>query len=434
MIILYLLLLLLLLSNNVFGLINGINMPNISLGGIGTLYLSDVVFVIMIVQLVFVRLHPAAKRNYLSNINCIWLNSFLLYIFLHACYGYFEDGLVINQILKGLRYFAFYFVLYSYLENVRTENSSNKLFFYLVTISLITAMVSFYQAITGVEFTGAKVEPVSLFGFYRTYQIGNQLILLVILLLFAKLLSARNQQSSFVQYLVLALLFGALLTSYSRSLIGLTLIAMVFIWTLSLRPKSSGGFLSHISPVVVTLTVGFLLIYVDGLSFLIDVVSFRLTEAIEDLSGLGGTFGFRIGMLYDKWGYLYDNGYLLFGNGFESINIVEYSDEDKIYAYLFGADNDVANILVLFGLVGMGLLIGLVFSFIRLAILGLKYAKTIEQYNVLLALVIFNIVIMALSLFSRSFSTPGNVVSIVLSWGIIVNTVRFSRYNNIKYV
>lgn len=427
-----LLLLLVLLSNNIFGLLNGINMPNIPLSGLGTLYLSDIVFIILVMQMIFIKIHRAPKFNQLTSINSFCLNSFLLYILLHAFYAFFFDELPANQILNGLRNFAFYFVLYCYLAIVRSETASQKLFLYISIIAVITAIVSYFQTITGTGFTGAKVEQVSQFGIYRTYQIGNQLILLVGLLLFVKLLSTVKQNRRFIQYFVLFFLLGALLTSYSRSLIGLTLVAGAIIWIFSRRPKVPGNLLLLVSPAILILMIGCAVIYEDTFIFLLDVFSFRLTEMMDDLLGMSGTFGFRIEMLYGKWGYLYDNGLLMFGNGFESINIIRYNDEDKLYSYLFGADNDIANFFVLFGIVGLALLFGLVFSFVWLAKSRLKYAESIEKYNVLLALLIFNITILLLSLFSRSFSMPGNVVTVVLSWGLIINTISLSPQKDIR--
>jgi len=423
----YALWILIILSINVFGIFHGMSIPHFSLPGIGTFHLRDLVLLIMAIHaahLFYSKRNQILKRSPLTNP----LFALLCIIFLNSIIDIYQ-GINLNYLLRGWRHVAYYFVFFILINEIENKKVLVRFITGLMIIAVVTSVVAYLQFIFGWSFSVSKVEYMSEYGIYRTYQQGGVLVGLCFLLALSILLSGiiKSKRQQIFGWILICFFLGALLTSFARSSWGSMLLAILFIIILS-RKKV---FRATVIIIPIFLITSYLAN--SGVEFmtdrsLIEILKLRSMSGIEDLIETKGTFYNRLLILQKKWQTVRDENIIL-GIGFDSAVPISSSTPTNamvnIHPRALVVDSSLPNILLLFGFSGVFIFLWILASFFYISFsLWNKLPFSLDR-AIILGCIAFNIQIIFVSFFGDRFTNPFSVSILTTSWAIVVLISRF---------
>ncbi|MCK4348100.1 MAG: O-antigen ligase family protein [Thermoplasmatales archaeon] len=423
--------LLIIFSINVFGIFHGMNIPHLSVPGIGTLHLKDLILLVM-------TMHVACRFCYKLKSSIVKPPLFnpLLALFAVAVLNSIIDlseGINPHYLFRGWRHIAYYLVFFILINEI--ENKKNLYHFMtgLIVIATITSIVAYLQFIFGWSFSASKVEFMGEHGIYRTYQQGNVLIGLCILMIFSIILSGhiRSKQVRVAACFVVIFLLGAFLTSFARSSCGSMLVALLFVLFLSRKRRIGASFIM-IPVLLVAFYIANVGIRTMADTSLFEILKTRSMSSVEDILGAEGTFYIRILMLQTKWQTVMDENPVL-GIGFDSAVPISDSTptnyEINMHPSALVADSSWPNILLLFGFTGVLIFFWILISFFRFSISVWRRLSPSLDKAIILGIIAFNIQIVLVSFFGDRFTNPFSVAILMTSWAIVVLIRRFVFQN-----
>ena len=305
----------------------------------------------------------------------------------------------------------------------------------LVVIAIVTSIIAYLQFIFGWSFSASKVEYMSEYGIYRTYQHGGVLVGFCFLVSLSIVLSGhiKSKRMQIANWILLCFFLGALITSFARSAWGSTLAAVIFILLMSGKKV--------ISALVIIIPIFFISSYIadSGIKLmtdrsLIEIIKRRSMSGIEDFLERKGTFYDRILILQNKWKTV-KNENIVLGIGFDSAVPISSSEptnyQINMHPRALVMDSSLPNILLLFGLSGIVIFLWILASFFRVSLLLLQNLPLSWDRGVILGTIAFNIQVVLVSFFGDRYTNVFSVSILAASWGIVVLIRRFANLNQI---
>jgi len=430
----YALWMLIIFSINVFGIFHGMSIPHLSLPGIGTFHLRDLVLLSMTIHAAH-RLYSKKVWTFKRSPHTKPLLALLCIVILNTFIDIYQ-GINPHYLFRGWRHVAYYLVFFILINEIEDRKILIRFISGLIVIAIITSIVAYLQFIFGWSFSASKVEYMSEYGIYRTYQHGGVLVGLCFLILLSVMLTG-NIKSKRMQIsgCVLACFFlGALITSFARSSWGSMLMAMSFILLMSGKKVIKAS--------VVIIPVFFIALCLANLSIkvmtdmsLVEILKLRSMSGIEDLIERKGTFYNRILILQNKWKTVKAENIVL-GIGFDSAVPISSSTPTNymvnMHPRALVVDSSLPNILLLFGLSGIFIFVWILTSFFRVSF-RLWHNLPLSLYRaIILGIIAFNIQIVLVSFFGDRFANVSAVSILATSWAIVELISRFVFQNRGK--
>ena len=418
----YALWILIILSINVFGIFHGMSIPHLSLPGIGTFHLRDLALLGMTIHAMhrfYLKKKLTLKRLPLAKPLVV----LLLMVLLNTIINIYQ-GIDLQYLLRGWRHVAYYLVFFILINEIEDRKSLSRFLSGLIVIAIITSIIAYLQFIFGWSFSASKVEYMSEYGIYRTYQHGGVLVGFCFLVSLSIVLSGhiKSKRMQIAIWILLCFFLGALLTSFARSAWGSMLVAVLFILLMSGKKV--------IKALVIILPIFFISSYIanSGIKFmtdrsLIEIIQTRSMSGIEDFLERKGTFYDRILILQNKWKTV-KNENIVLGIGFDSAVPISSSEptnyQINMHPRALVMDSSLPNILLLFGLSGVVIFAWILTSFFRLCFGLLHYLPHSWDRAIILGIVAFNIQVVLVSFFGDRFTYVSSVSILTTSWAIVI--------------
>lgn len=413
---------LMIFSNDVFGIFSGMALPHISLPGLGTMYISDLLLVVAALHAVYRLLSTRNGKGRITPIGRPLLALVVLVGF--EAVRNLIGGLDIHTLLNGLRPVAYYLLFLIVLTEIQKPEQLRRFLLGLLVVAIISSIVSYMQFLFGVTLPGSKVEVLSGAGLYRIYPAGWCLINSSFLVLLAVLLSgATKGLRSTTGWLVAIILLGAITVTFARSTWGTMLIAITVLVFLS-RRYAWRRFPIAIAFVVLFIFVGnkvFQSVAGVGLNVLVQ----RAGSGIEDFWGRSGTFGARLNFITFKWAAITKYN-PLFGRGFDLVRMSGAENWRVNWTpFAQSADNGIVNIFLIFGYLGIGLFSWIFVAVFRRAVELIRKLNPCLDRALVIGIMAFNFQLLLESFFGDRFTWYPAVAVLATSWAVLELIGRF---------
>jgi hypothetical protein len=407
------------------------SIPHLSLPGIGTFHLRDLALLSMTIHAMH-RLY-IRKDLTLSRLPLLKpLLALLLIVLLRSIIDIYQ-GINLQYLLRGWRHVAYYLVFFILINEIKDKKSLTRFVSGLIVIAIVTSIIAYLQFIFGWSFSASKVEYMSEYGIYRTYQHGGVLVGFCFLISLSIALSGqiKSKRMQIASWVLVSFFLGALLTSFARSSWGSMLVAILFILLMSGKKV--------IRALVIIIPIFFISSYIanSGIQFmsdrsLIEIIQTRSMSGIEDFLEKKGTFYDRILILHNKWETV-KNENIVLGIGFDSAVPISSSQPTNYMVNLHPralvADSSLPNILLLFGLSGVVIFLWMLTSFFHVSFRLLQNLPLSWDRAVTLGIIAFNIQIVLVSFFGDRYTNVFSVSILAASWAIMVLIRRFAILN-----
>jgi len=427
----YALWILIILSINVFGIFHGMSIPHLSLPGIGTFHLRDLALLSMTIHAMhrfYIKKNVTFKKLPLAKP----LLALLLIILLNTIINIYQ-GINFQYLFRGWRHVAYYLIFFILINEIKDRKSLVRFVSGLIVIAIITSIIAYLQFIFGWSFSASKVEYMSEYGIYRTYQHGGVLVGFCFLISLSIVLSEhiKSKRMQIASWVLLCFFSGALLTSFARSAWGSMLVAILFISLMSGKKV--------IRALVIIIPIFLISSYIanSGIKLmsdrsLIEIIQTRSMSGIEDFLERKGTFYDRILILHNKWSTV-KNENIVLGIGFDSAVPISTSEPTNylvnMHPRALVVDSSLPNILLLFGLSGVVNFLWVLASFFRVSFRLLQNLSLSWDRGVILGIIAFNIQIVLVSFFADRYTNVFSVSVLATSWAIVVLIRRFTILN-----
>jgi len=422
---------LIIFSINVFGIFHGMSIPHLSLPGIGTFHLRDLVLLIITVHAMhrfYIKKNQKVKISPLSKP----LLALLFIVLLNSIIDIYQ-GINLHYLFRGWRHVAYYLVFFILINEIEDKKTLYRFISGLIVIAIITSIVAYIQFIFGWSFSASKVEYMVEYGIYRTYQHGGVLVGLCFLILLSVMLTGniKSKRMQISGWVLACFFLGALITSFARSSWGSMLIAMSFILLMSGKKVIRAS--------VVIISVFFIASYLANSSIkvmtdksLVEILKARSMSGIEELFYKEGTFYNRILILQRKWQTVRAENVAL-GIGFDSAVPISSSSPTNymvnMHPRALVVDSSFPNLLLLFGVSGIFIFVWILTSFFRTSF-HLWYKLPLSRDKaIVIGIIAFNIQIILVSFFGDRYTNPSSIVILTTSWAIVVLINRFVFQN-----
>jgi hypothetical protein len=410
---------LIIFSINAFGIFSGMALPRISLPGLGTMYISDL---LLILATLLAAHHRYSRRTNAGHSTTFGkpLLALLVLVVLEVVQN-IAGGLDVHFLLRGLRNVAYYLLFFIVVTEVKRPGQLRQFLSGLLAAALITSVVSYTQFLFGLTLPGSKVEFMGEFKLYRTYQAGwcliNSSFLVLLAVLFAG--ATGGLRRTIPGWFGAMMLLGAIIVSFARSTWGSMLVAISIIVLLNRRFVWKG----------LLVAVPFLLLFLflsdrffeslggEGL----EVLTLKSRSGIEDFWNRSGSFGNRLDFVALKWTTISRESPLL-GRGFDrgswylSANWNPYSPT---------ADSGIASLFVVFGYSGIILFVWIFVTVFRRAFGLMRKMRPCLEKAVVLGIAAFNVQLLIESFFGDRFTWPPAVAVLATSWAVLELIGRF---------
>ena len=425
----YALWILIIFSINVFGIFHGMSIPHLSLPGIGTFHLRDLVLLSMTLHAAH-RLYSKKDRTFKRLPLSKPLLALLCIVLLNTIIDIYQ-GINPQYLFRGWRHVAYYLVFFILINEIEDKKTLVRFISGLIVIAIITSIVAYLQFIFGWSFSASKVEYMSEYGIYRTYQHGGVLVGLCFLIVLSVILSGdiKSKKIQIEGWFLISFFLGALLTSFARSSWGSMLVAILFILLMS------GRKVIRASVIIIPIFFIASLIANSGIKLMTDrslmeIIQTRSTSGIEDFIERKGTFTSRILMLQNKWKTVRNENIVL-GIGFDSAVPISSSTNYmlKMHPRTLTPDSSLPNIILLFGLSGIFIFVWILTSFFRVSFRLWQNLPLSLYRATILGIIAFNIQIVLVSFFGDRFTAVFSVSILATSWAIVVLISRFAFQN-----
>lgn len=406
-------------STNIFGIFSGISLPHVSMPGLGTLHISDI---LLILATIF-----AAYRRYLFRTNTEHFTPLsrplfilLILVVLEALCN-LAGGLDIHPLLNGLRTVAYYLLFFIVMSEIRKPEQLRQFLVGLLLVALITSAVSYVQVLFGISLSGSKVGMMSNFGLYRSYQAGGCLINSAFLVLLAILYSgiAKGLRWTIIGWLAVIVLLGAIIVTFARSTWGTILVAVMLVVLLSrrfaLKPFLIGVFF------LLVLFFSFNQVFESFAGKGFDVLTIRAKTGVEDFRARSGSFGNRLDFIALKWKAISQESPII-GRGFDwgskylNVNWNPYSRT---------ADSGLASLFVTFGYSGIVLFIWIFATVFQQTFVLIRKIKPCLERSLVIGIAAFNVQLLMESFFGDRYTWPPAVAILATSWAVVALIGRF---------
>jgi hypothetical protein len=428
--------LLLIFSIEVFSIWGGANVPQLPIPGLGTLHIKDIILIYMLLTSILIGTSKSyPKQKILFEIPLIIL---LIIGVINALIDIIE-GHELHYILRGVRYVIYYFAYYITLKHIKSKELLYRFLYGIVVISLISSIIVYLQFSFGWSLSGGKVNYMDSYGFFRVFNSSGAVTSGCLLVLLSIGLSGnvKSRQWRVLLWASFVILLGSQIIIFSRSRWIYVLLGIVLV--ILFQRKHLLRKLSFIILISITLyfTVGSSITSFSGNSHtsLWRAIVLRSNVGLDNILYRDGSFDIRLSSLSLRTNTVFNSNPLI-GIGFESANYVDISSYsgNKIALKLHESPNALvpdiswANIILLFGMLG-------VISFIWLFISLLRYSYRLYnnlpqclEKSITLGIIALNITTIMSSFFSSSALTgPSGVTFLSMSWAVVV---LIDRYNN----
>ena len=303
----YLLTIIIIFGTECFGF--GGDTEVIRLTGVGNLNFGHILIIIAYI-LSFIKWKP--KRIQIKDSILLPLFLLILLIFFQAGRNLIIDGIGFKSIIGELKTLYMLFFIVPLIMLIKNKNELYKFINILLILGVINSLICIYQFITATILPFSKVELFK--GFYRVYHPNAFFIAICVFISFSFYLNFGIKRVYLWKYLFIPIYILAILTTLHRSLIIISFIGIVTIFSIYTLSKST------IRVVVKQLTFFILLLIIIIYSLNIiglgsEPLSYRLGTSYEDTRYFGGTVEKRyIQLLYQLSSI---RGNYLLGLGFQ---------------------------------------------------------------------------------------------------------------------
>ena len=427
----YALWILIIFSINVFGIFHGMSIPHLSLTGIGTFHLRDLILLIMTIHAAH-RFYSKKDRSHKRSPLSKPLFALLFIVLLNSIIDIYQ-GINLNYLLRGWRHVVYYLVFFILINEIEDKKTLIRFISGLIIIAIITSMIAYLQFIFGWSFSASKVEYMGEYGIYRTYQQGGVLVELCFLILLSVMLSGdiKSKRMQVAGWVLISFLLGALITSFARSSWGSMLVGVLFVLFFS------GKKIFRASVIIIPIFLITSYLANSGVELmtdrsLVEILKLRSMSGIEDLIETKGTFYNRILILQNKWKTVKAENVVL-GIGFDSAVPTSSSSPTNymvnMHPRALVADSSLPNILLLYGLTGIFIFVWILTSFFRISFHLLHKLQFSLDRTIVLGIIAFNIQIVFVSFFGDRYANPFSVAILSISWAIVMLINRFAFQN-----
>ncbi|MHA1381531.1 MAG: hypothetical protein ACTSRG_24455 [Candidatus Helarchaeota archaeon] len=425
----YGLLILIIFSIGVFGIYHGMNIPHISLPGLGTFHIKDLILIMMTAFALHRSgfLKRPALRHYHTPLKKPLL--FLLLLTLINTIINIIQGLDPHYLLRGYRAVAYYLVYFITIKTIKTKTQLRKLIVGLFIIAFISSAISYLQFAFGWSLSGSKIEFMSQFDVYRVYATSGYLINFCLFASFSLASSTiiKTRKNRIFIWFLFSWFFGSRIVSFSRNLTGFILLGLILIILINKIQVLKMIYISIPILIIAFFTLNSVVRNISGLG-LNEIIESRLISGINDTKYVQGSFENRLVLLGIKWRTVSTQNPLL-GIGFNSAVPVSSSTPSNFMVnmspYALTADNGLANILLLYGFSGIFVFSWIFFSFFRDSSSLYKRLPNSKEKAIILGIIIYNLGNIMGLFFSPVLDSPQSVSIIATSWAIVVLVGRF---------
>jgi len=427
----YALWILIIFNINVFGIFHGMSIPHLSLPGIGTFHLRDLILLVMTIHAAH-RFYSKKDRSHKRSPLSKPLLALLVIVILNSIIDIYQ-GINLNYLLRGWRRVAYYLVFFILINEVEDRKTLIRFVSGLIVIAIITSIIAYLQFTFGWSLSASKVEYMSEYGIYRTYQHGGVLVGLCFLIVLSIMLSGdkKSKRMQIAGWILVCFFLGALITSFARSSWGSILMAIFLVLFMNRRRV--------FRPLIVIIPIFFIASYLasSGIKVmtdmgLVEILKARSMSGIEDFIEGKGTFLNRILILQNKWKTVRAENVVL-GIGFDSAVPISSSTPTNymvnMHPRALVADSSLPNILLLFGLSGIFIFVWILTSFFRISFRLWQNLPLPRDRAIILGIIAFNIQIIFVSFFGDRFANVSSVSILAISWAIVVLISRFVSQN-----
>lgn len=408
---------------NFFGAINFTSLPSVPLPGLGSLFINDVVL-LSFISIAILRI-SAKGINPLRSSLSYPIIALLLLTGLQAVRSLLEGSspqFIANQ-LRDVSYYSIFFITLIFLKS---KKDIIQLIKALIVISVLSAFVTYYQAITGQLNFGSHVVYSSDYGIFRSYNLGLFAMTSTFLILLTSLIGAPKNNKFFLSnhlnITILLLIGGAILIMLMRNIWISLLFSIALIIFLNIK---------KINKFIIVLFLGaslFTIWWIPAIEYFIDsqpilpIIYKRGFEAYSDAASGGGTFGLRTELLQHRWNYMLKTN-LFWGQGFKETSGYYYWDP----TYATG-ENTGAFIATRYGISGFFIFSWLLFAILKKIINLYRKLEDSWQKTLICGLLAFNIHIIITSYFAAPFVTTFGIVILTPFWAIVELIERFNDH------
>jgi hypothetical protein len=317
------------------------------------------------------------------------------------------EGVKFWYIAQALRYLMFYVFFYCLIWSIGSKEDLEKFLKVMFVTAAISAIINVLQFVLHFEVIGNSA---GFYGdFYRTYSSGQRLQLLVSSIAFGSVIFVKGRKLNSLFYFFL--MIAALFTSYSRShylaaFLGVVLISLIPVMILRSSKRTK--------PLIISVFFVALLLAFD--SSVGGIVTTRVAEAFPDFVYSEGTFRLRNYLWQSRVGEILQSN-LVLGSGY---GVTAYSQDSMDLGVQITNDNGYANIVIVFGLLGMAIYAVIFFGAI---LKGLSLSKKLQLMShkiIAIGISIFQIQILVISYVADNFFYSPGIITLVTSWALLL--------------
>lgn len=398
------------LGIDVFGAISLPDLPSISLGGLGSFLVHDIILLLFLGLMFFASFRT---RSILTGYSIS--HPLMAFILLTVLEGFltFLNGANLHLVLQYMRPYAYYLLYFMILSSIKSKDELIQFMKLIVIIAIISAGVTYYQAITGelkaTCFLGYHPE----YGLYQSLNAGGVAMVCVFLSLFSLLIGKKMGIKYFLlTKLILLWVGGAILFMLIRGVWLSIFLAIVIIVVFS--RSQSMKLVVVLLLMFVFFVVGFSVIERHfGTSKLSYIITHRLGTMGESFSRRGSI------MMGSRLNYLIDNP-SLFGYGFKQ----KYKG-DRFDPTIVTGHSLLGDLAARYGFSGFLVFGWLLFAVFRQAIHLLRTLPNSWQQSIVLGLLAFNIQTFIYSYSANTYFGTWGIVIIASSWAVLELIERF---------